>query len=177
MGSDKALLKTGSGLSVLDRTIEVVQAISLRQVLVVDSTERYRGCSIPKISDLYPDTGPLGGIITGLRFLRTGRHIVVSCDLPRLSGKVLQLLLNVDKSADVVVPMVAGRLQPLCAVYSYQSVELLQAEFDAGERSISKAIVKLRQRIVSEEELKSVDPEMTSFFNLNTPQDLERYRT
>jgi molybdenum cofactor guanylyltransferase len=105
MGTDKALLQI-KGETLLARTVRVVSAVAT-EVLIVGRTELPIGMGhVPAIEDVYPDTGPLGGIASGLARIGEERALVVACDLPFVRTEVLRLLLDLAPGYDAVVPRV-----------------------------------------------------------------------
>jgi molybdopterin-guanine dinucleotide biosynthesis protein A len=175
MGRDKAMIEL-HGETFLRRCVVAVRTVAESIVIVADRPERFRlaGCRV--VGDLYPGAGPVGAIITGLLALGDGSHIVVACDMPFLQGDLLKLLL--DRSADdvdAVVPLVAGRPEPLCAVYRHTAIAPLQERLRGGERAAHRALDAIRTRYVDEAELRGVDPHLLSFVNINTPADAARW--
>lgn len=174
MGQDKALLRR-NGLTFLETVVATLRPLAREIVVVADRVDKYDLPDCRMIGDAYPNTGPLGGILTGLIALGAGTHLVVACDMPALQPAVLRLLL--DSAApewDVVVPEIDGRMEPLCAVYAATAVPALQAFLDSGGRALHRALATVRTLHVSETILRQYDPTLLTFTNLNTPADLER---
>lgn len=173
MGRDKATLLY-EGVPLLDRVVGILGAVTPGVIVVTASEECYAPLGAYVVYDEYPGAGPLGGLVTGLKAAGRGAHIVVACDMPLLQPELLRLLLERLGSADAAVPRIAGQPEPLCAVYSATSVPALEAAVAEGELAVHKALDRIRVRYVEEEELRSVDPELISFTNLNQPEDLAR---
>lgn len=174
MGQDKALLRR-NGLTFLETVVATLRPLVREIVVVADRVDKYDLAGCRMVGDAYPNTGPLGGILTGLKALGTGTHLAVACDMPALQPAVLRLLL--DSAApewDVVVPEIDGRMEPLCAVYADTAVPALQAFLDSGGRALHRALTTVRTLHVSETILRQYDPTLLTFTNLNTPADLER---
>jgi molybdopterin-guanine dinucleotide biosynthesis protein A len=93
----------------------------------------------------------------------SGRERNSSPDKGRLGGVGVQ----------AVVPLVGGYPQPLAAFYSSSALETMRATLAAGELSMRAALDKLDVRYVSEAELREYDPQLRSFFDLDTPQDFQ----
>ena len=72
-----------------------------------------------------------------------------------------------------VVPMVDGHPQPLAAFYATSTLETMRACLAGGDRSLRGLLQKLDVRYVSEAELRACDPQLRSFFDLDTPQDYQ----
>ncbi len=104
--------------------------------------------------------------------------IVVACDMPFVDPALLGFLLGlVGDGVDAVVPLVRGEPQPLHAVYSRACAGAAAAQIMTGDLKMAKLLDRLRVRYVAEAELRAVDPELRSFFNINTPADLELARS
>lgn len=175
MGQDKALLRT-NGLTLLETVVATLRPLVGEIVIVADRAEKYDLPDCCVLGDLYPETGPLGGILTGLHALGPGHHLVVACDMPALQSALLHLLLDsAGPEWDVIVPEVKGRMEPLCAVYADTAIPALQAYLESGGRALQRALqAEVRTRRIPEAELRRYDPSLLTFTNLNTPDDLER---
>jgi len=175
MGQDKALLRT-HGLTLLETVVSVLILLADEIVIVADRADKYELPDCRVVGDLYPEIGPLGGILTGLHTLGPGHHLVVACDMPALQPALLRLLLaSAGSEWDVIVPEVEGRLEPLCAVYADTAIPALQAYLEGGGRALQRALqTEVRTRRIPETELRRYDPSLLTFTNLNTPDDLER---
>jgi molybdopterin-guanine dinucleotide biosynthesis protein A len=171
MGRDKANLPLGE-LTLLLYTAQALAQVCAPVVVVVDRRDRYR---LPEklliLEDAYPNAGPLGGILTALETLPEGYHLVTACDMPRLRAETLRLLLREAQGYDAAAPEIAGRLEPLCAVYHTRCLPLLKERFDSGERALHRALRRVSLRRVAEAQLRSVDPDLSSLINVNTPED------
>jgi molybdopterin-guanine dinucleotide biosynthesis protein A len=114
-------------------------------------------------------------VIAGLEACTAERAWVLACDLPALSGDVLEALAAAFRPGDdVVLPESAGRLQPLCALYAVQAAVPLRAAAIAGRRSLLDACASLQVRVLGEAARRRADPHDASFQNINTPADLAR---
>jgi molybdopterin-guanine dinucleotide biosynthesis protein A len=125
------------------------------------------------IDDVYPDTGPLGGLLSGLREVTGESAIAVACDMPLLSPALLALLLRVLPGHEAAVPLCDGRPQPLCAAYARACLDRLAGEIEAGRLRLVDFLDAIGTRYLEPEEWRAADPAGHSFLNLNTPHDLE----
>jgi len=131
----------------------------------VPSAERVlAACAgIPAVAEDRPADGPLGAIV--LAFERWGRDlIVVACDMPFVDPPLIARL-SAALEVDARVPRVAGRVQPLAARYGRSGLTKLRAAWQAGERSIVRALDGL-----AVEWLDDVDAHTLADFD--TPEDL-----
>lgn len=177
LGQDKALVEVG-GEPLLARVVGRLAQVCA-EVLVVGRTA---GPPLPApakfVLDLIPGQAALGGLYTALSAAACPLVIVVACDMPFVDPTLLRFLLGLmGDGVDAVVPLVRGEPQPLHAVYSRACAEVAAAQIMMGDLKMARLLDRLRVRYVAEAELRAVDPELRSFFNINTPADLELART
>jgi molybdopterin-guanine dinucleotide biosynthesis protein A len=134
--------------------------------------------SIPVCPDLMPGKGSLGGILTALRRSPTEEVFCTACDTPFIRPELVAHLVRLSEGGkwDAVVPAVEEEMEPLCAVYCRRASDVVERDIRQGVRKIKTTLSSLRVRTVDGEELRRFDPELLSFFNVNTPEDLERAR-
>jgi molybdopterin-guanine dinucleotide biosynthesis protein A len=124
--------------------------------------------------DLLPGRGPLAGIYTALRCSGADAVVVVPCDAPFVEPALLELLLAQRQGWDAVVPEAGGRLQTAFGVYTGRCLPALIEALNGGDLSVHALLSRLRVRVVPEADVRAVDPELRSFFNVNTEADLCR---
>lgn len=143
---------------------------------------RARGQVLPQIDeprftvveDLYPETGPLGGMFTGLGAARAPYGVVVACDMPLLQPRLIVELLRLAPGHDLVVPVSEEFPQPLCAVYSKACLEPMRRQLEAGSYKITGFFGYLKPLYLQPDDWRPFDPDGLSFQNLNRQEDLER---
>ena len=118
--------------------------------------------------------GPAGALARGLDAARSETAFACSCDLPLLRITVARFLCEIIGCKDAAIPEVAGRLQPLCAAYRRASRAAITTLAGTGERRLTAIVNRLNLRTVTEAELLPVAPGLTSFLNINTPEDYAR---
>ncbi|MBI3743911.1 MAG: molybdenum cofactor guanylyltransferase [Chloroflexi bacterium] len=126
------------------------------------------------VNDVYPDRGSLGGIYSGLAAATNTWSIVVATDMPFLNVRLLTHLLSLREGYDAVVPMVEGFPEPTHAAYAKTCLKPIEARIQRNDLKIAKFFEDVHVRFVEEAELRRFDPDLDSFFNVNTPEDLER---
>jgi molybdopterin-guanine dinucleotide biosynthesis protein A len=154
----------------LDHTIVVANDPDLPAQAHLPAATRF-------VPDAYPETGTLGGIATGLQQVDDWA-IVVACDLPLVSAglfaRLAQLAAAQTNGADrwdAIVPMVDGYEEPLHALYHRRCLPAIEARLAQGQRRVISFLGDVRTRIVREEEVRAVDPQLHSFVNANTPAE------
>jgi len=169
MGTDKANLPFRGGALVEHVAAAVAEAAG--NVTLVGPPERYRGLDLPVIPDRAAGLGPLGGIHTALSASPADWNLIVACDLPVVSAKFLEMLMEAaeESGGDCLLPAgPSGRPEPLCAVYHSRCLPAIGAALDRDIRKVTDGLAGLR--IVH----RSV-PESFWFRNVNTPEDWNQY--
>ncbi len=176
-GRQKALIEV-AGETILSRQLRVVRPL-VREIVVVagaKNSSELEGRGARVIMDRWPGAGPLAGLDAALAAIRAPRVLALACDMPAVQPAVVESLLSRAKTAeaDVVIPEVGGRLQPLLAVYSARVAPLAETRLAAGElRMVALPDAARRAGLtvvrIGERELARADPDLRSFANLNSP--------
>ena len=175
MGRDKRFVEL-DGHTLLDRTLSVYERLfSEILIIVAEPVLQLSGSSYRIVTDLIPDRGSLGGLYTGLFYATHQRAFVAACDMPFLNADVIKRMTELDHKADVVMVRLANGLQPMHAIYSKACLPLLKKMIDAEALKIQTLVhtPELLIRLVTEKDLRDVDPQLLSFVNVNSPADLE----
>ena len=180
MGQDKSRLMLG-GRTTVERIAEAMSEVATRVRLVGGlvggQDDRNRFQSVP---DLLDSWGPLGGIQAALQAAEAQWCVVIACDLPFVSGGLLQRLFdlrsNESESFDAVVPVQADEYpQPLCAVYRrLPCLDAANRSIRNGEHSPRALLDKVKTRYVPFAEISDLTGATNFFFNINTPENYER---
>lgn len=177
LGRDKAVEPIG-GLPLIRRVIERVEQVASEVLVVVADSSR--GGELPLdprhrvVLDHYPGTGSLGGIFSGLKAASNSWVIAVACDMPFLNLSLIGRMLALRERMDVVVPLIDGRPEPTHALYSKACLPFIEPKLLERQLKISGFYDQARVHYVPEEEVASMDPQFLSFFNVNTPEDLDK---
>jgi molybdopterin-guanine dinucleotide biosynthesis protein A len=73
---------------------------------------------------------------------------------------------------DVVVPLMEGYYEPLCAIYAKRCIPAIEAQLDRGDYRIFNFFNRVKIKTLNADQIESADPERLSFFNVNTPSAL-----
>ncbi len=175
MGTDKAFVELG-GIPVIDHVLaRITQAAPNETILISNKSEQYAGLGLPIYNDILPDKAALGGIYTALTYSRYPYTLIVACDMPFVSLELLRYMVQLadGDQFDVIVPRVDGFPQGTHAIYSKACREFIQSQLNTGRLNIIGFYPQVRVRYLDEPEYKHLDPQGLSFFNMNTPEELE----
>ncbi|HRL14243.1 MAG TPA: molybdenum cofactor guanylyltransferase, partial [Aggregatilineales bacterium] len=175
MGADKSLAEL-AGKPLIQHVLACVQQLNMPVVLVTDKPEQFSQFQIEMVSDILPGNGSLGGIYSALMSSTTPFTLCVACDMPYLNVTLLTYLLSLRIGFDAVVPMINNQPQGLHAIYHRRAAAPIRDLMNRNELRISGVFDHLRVRLVGEAAIRAIDPELRSFTNLNTPEELARLR-
>ncbi len=169
MGRDKALLPY-RGTTLLDHVARSVQEAAGSVALIGDPV-RYSRFGYPVYRDEHPGCGPLGGIHTALSISATDWNLVVACDMPGISVKVLHALL--ERASEyggscVIATGPRGEPEPLCAVYHRRCLP-------AVTRAIREKRFRMRD-LVAEFEVDAKLVDAAALANVNTPTEWDEFQ-
>ena len=178
MGADKRFVRMPDGRNLLTVAIEKARRVSTRVILSVapgDTVSYVRGVEL--VQDEASALGPLSGLLSSLKRMKTRKAAVIPCDVPFLAVGLLSYLLRVSKGFDVAIP-VWRQHQPLVGVYSKQVLPHLYQAITYGQLSIHMLLEDERLSVlrVRREELEEFGEPRMMFLNINTRKDLLRAR-
>lgn len=176
LGRDKALEVVGDR-SLLERVLSSLSPLESNIILVAAKNYHFPQLNgypgLRKVTDTYPDKGPLGGIYTGLETSSSFYNLIVACDMPFLNWALLGYMIELSSGYDLVVPRLGSLVEPLHAVYSKCCLAPMESLLKQGELNISNLFNLVKVRYVEADEIDRFDPNHLSFFNVNTEADLE----
>jgi len=170
-GRDKALVEI-DGIRLIERVIRVMSSIFQRLILITNTPSEYNFLQLPIYEDLIKGLGPIGGIYTGLEAISDEAGFFVACDMPFLNANLVRHIVKVRGDFDAVVPRMGWKIEALHSLYSKRCLPVIQELIDSREYQVIKVFHKTRVRYVDEDEIRSFDPQLRSFYNVNIPQEL-----
>ena len=175
MGNNKALLPYRNG-RFIDAVYRQMAAIFPEVILVTNTPELYQALPCRKVADLYPGMGALAGIHAGLHHSVNSYVFVVACDMPCLNSRLIRHLAARAEGHAVVVAESGSGVEPLHALYSKDSLDSIEQMLAAGEKRVTALFPKVRLLQLPVAEIARLDPEFTSFRNINTLEEYTRLR-
>ncbi len=179
MGRDKNLIKLDGALM-----IEVVTKKAAcwfkEVVVVVNNPQKYHFLNIENvrvIQDKIPTNSKcsLRGIYAGLDEINSEYGFVIAGDMPFIQNSLV--LAMAEKAAtrawEVVIPKYNHHYEPLFALYHKNCLPNMRAQLLSGNYKIIDLLDRIKTLELSSEFCKQYDPQLWSFFNINTPEQLE----
>jgi molybdopterin-guanine dinucleotide biosynthesis protein A len=174
LGRDKpALPLNGQPLAL--RAAEALAPLVTTCWLITNQPLAHAAFGLPLVTDLRPFQGPAGGLLTALFWAQTPWVLAVAVDNPFPAPALLaELAARARRTSRPAVVCRSPRgLEPFPGLYATRLLPKLQ-EFLLADRRPTRFLEICRPLILSEAEVLNLDPEGHSFFNLNTPGDLDR---
>ena len=170
MGTPKALLPFDNEPLIV-HIVAALRRLFPEVVVVAAPGQDLPSMPVTLVRDEVAYQGPVGGIYYGLTAASGDVSFVTSCDSAFLNSDLVSHLLSQISQHDIVVPHWQGRFQPLHAVYRRSVLPLLEGQLARGELRPVYLFDKVRTRRIDEDEIRRFDPEGSSFFNMNTPEE------
>jgi molybdenum cofactor guanylyltransferase len=173
-GKNKALVRIG-GKRILDRIYEVFTILFDKIILVTNDPVQYMEWDFDIVTDIFPIRSSLTGIHTGLFYITTPYAFFVACDIPFIRKELIEILLDgVEPGIDIVIPETSKGVEPLCSVYSKRCFKPIEEQLEKKSLKIQRVFQKVRVKKIPEDILRTIDPDLVSLYNINTPDDLAR---
>ena len=173
-GKNKALVRIG-GKRILDCIYEVFTFLFDKIILVTNDPVQYMEWDFDIVTDIFPIRSSLTGIHTGLFYITTPYAFFVACDIPFIRKELIEILLDgVEPGIDIVIPETSKGVEPLCSVYSKRCFKPIEEQLEKKSLKIQRVFQKVRVKKIPEDILRTIDPDLVSLSNINTPDDLAR---
>jgi molybdenum cofactor guanylyltransferase len=172
MGRDKATLPFGPEL-MLQRVVRLIGESAARDNVAVVAAPNQ---ALPLISsdvtivrDNREYRGPLEGLATGLRALqgKVDAIYATACDVPLLVPAFVDQMFQLLDDFEIAVPFDGQHHHPLAAVYRVTVLPQIQELLDADRLRPRFLFDEVRTREVPIDDLRSVDPQLSTLENLN----------
>lgn len=171
------MLRVGRGKTLIE---EVVGRLGFLKEVVISTSDAERASKYSNITglravvDSYP--GILGGLLSGLRTLSAEEVFVAGVDMPLLRRTVILHQFGSLQGFEAVVPKHPnGFIEPLhAAIRRTPSVAVLERLRSSRIVRVSELFKALDTRYLPVSELRSLDPQLESFTNVNDEETLRR---
>lgn len=184
-GEDKGVLKLDNK-PLLNRVVDAVKGIVSEVIVVTSSKERANlyakmvSFNVRFVIDICESRGPLVGALTGFEAAQGKYSLLLPFDVPFVSRDVVSLLFELCIGKSAVIPRWPNnQIEPLHAVYhTKQALEAAKKALANNELDMRAMISKMQGvRYISTLVIEQLDPDLRSFFNINTLLDLKKALT
>ncbi|UCG27558.1 MAG: molybdenum cofactor guanylyltransferase [Bacteroidales bacterium] len=171
MGKEKGFMEY-AGKSLIRYALEALEGLC-GQIIISANSSHYDLLGYPVQRDIFPSSGPMGGIYSCLLRSETDHNLVLPCDTPGITSEFLEMLLNESDGFQVVISSSKpGLPEPLIGYYNKNNTTGLLPFIKTGNYKlmnyIETALVKIIPIYKRPEIFNS-----NLFININSPEDLE----
>ncbi|WP_163293911.1 NTP transferase domain-containing protein [Desulfovibrio sp. JC022] len=172
---DKSCLEI-SGEKLVSRIIRSIEGLFAETFVITRSPENHPDLDVRLVGDLFESRSSLTGIHSALYHALTDHVFISACDSPFLNRELIhELISRVEPEDDVVIPMHPdGFYEPLCAVYSKRCLPFIEENLKKNIFQIIRFFPQVRVKTVDTDQLAKKDQGLTTFININTPDELSR---
>lgn len=171
MGTDKASLMV-DGRQMIVYAVDALREVFPDVVVVIKGPSNLQIAGARTAWDCIDGNGPLVGIYTALSVCETPYCFVVACDMPFANPALIEWMVSACDAQDVFVPRIGSYLEPLFALYSKQCAAPIRECLVRGDYRVSSLFAHVKVGYADETEIRTIDPELRSFTNINTREDL-----
>lgn len=187
MGGRNKLYLELEGSLLIEGTLELVAPLFKEVILLVARGESSKvketlspllsKWDIAVVEDRVPARGPLEGLYNGLCHMKEEWGFLLGCDMPSPDPAVIKgMNIFCSVNNDAVVAERQGFLEPLHAFYRKSCIGAVSSAMERGDGKIKQFYNDIRLTVINEKKLKEFGDQESSFFNLNTPHDVEKMK-
>jgi molybdopterin-guanine dinucleotide biosynthesis protein A len=173
-GRNKAFIDIGAH-RIIDNIYTVFKSVFSEIILVTNQPMDYLDWDVTIVTDVVPVRSSLTGIYSGLFHASHPFIFVSACDTPFLKREVVETVVAaIAPGISVVVPETSKGTEQLCAVYAKTCLSLMEQQLREERFQIKRMFGKVKVKKIPEHILRKNDPELISFFNINTHEDYKK---
>lgn len=161
------------GRPIIERNLELLRELTGQVVISTNEPELYFHLRAPLIGDVTDSSGPMSGIYSALYSTGAEEVLVTACDMPFLNNDLLRYIIE-NKGSDATVPVFNGNPEPLVAVYSRRLMPVMQRLLKSKTTSLIRMLKETEVKFITEDEVRSIDPDGRCFVNINTVEEYEK---
>jgi molybdopterin-guanine dinucleotide biosynthesis protein A len=181
-GQDKGVLELADK-PLIKHVVDAVSSVVDETIVVANSQERVTQYTkvmaegVHFVVDVCESRSPLIGALTGFGSAHGKYSLLLPFDTPFVSKEVVSLLFELCLNRAAAIPRWPNEyIEPLHAVYQ------TKAAFEAARSAVAEGKLNMRAmiekligvRYISTLVIQQLDPDLRTFFNINTPIDLKK---
>jgi molybdopterin-guanine dinucleotide biosynthesis protein A len=166
MGEDKAFIKFRN-LYLFEYSLSILKQFS-NDIIISSSNPRFDKTGFRRVEDKIPGLGPISGLYSCLKEIKFESAIVLPCDLPKLSNKTIEILINNSTGFDITIALNHQNIaEPLVGIYSSVLIPKLELMMKSGNYKVQDLI-----KSSTTNKVRISDASSDNFLNMNSPADL-----
>lgn len=170
-GTNKAEVILPNGKNIMDHMTSLLLAIGSDVIVSHDPNQNYK-TRLKKLADDIPDIGPLGGVLTAFKQVKTPYLLLLPCDMPLLNQDFLESFIQCfDFRSDAGVFGNREHFYPLPGIYSVGCYDPFYRGYENGMLSLKTNVLGL-----GKVQFISVPDDCRDLFNMNTRMDFEKVK-
>ncbi|MFQ5867376.1 MAG: molybdenum cofactor guanylyltransferase [bacterium] len=180
IGTNKAFLKI-EGRMIIEMILEKMGKIFEEIIMVTNFTEEYppvleagQHLGVRLVKDIIPDESSLGGLYSGLVNSKGEYSFVVACDMPFINVELIKYMKNNCDNFDVVIPKLKYGYEALHTIYSKNCISPIEKQLKQDNLKIIDFFPAVKVKEINENIVKQFDPQLLSFFNINSDSDYQQ---
>lgn len=152
------------------RHVDALTIVSHESLFLKFSKDVDNGYDLVMDVERYRGFGPLAGIYTAMKKGNAQWYLVMACDIPLITSSFVDKILSVDrKDAEIIIPFINGKMQPLAGLYHHSVFQKIEGLLEHGDYKMKSLLEMCQTHCVDEMEL-NLDGKI--FMNIN---DLDEY--
>lgn len=181
MGRDKGLIQSGKTTwagqqSHKLRTLGLPVYISVNKSQVTSYQKIFPSDCLIHDQPFANINGPLRGLLSAHQAFPEKHILCIPCDMPDLSKKFLSELINAFirnyPVYQLFIPLVNWQIQPLCGIYTKESLRYFTQQYEAGTLA-HESMIHIVEDFPDTMAMLFEDAEVNEFENYNSPEDLK----
>jgi len=173
-GRAKSFLKISKG-TLISVQLGVLRKVFKKIIIVTNSPRRYRNLKgVGLVPDIIPDSGPLGGIYSGLLASKSFYNFVIACDMPFINPGLIKYMFKKAPGYDMVIPKIDGLYEPLFCIYSKDCILPISRMVEDGVFKIKGLLPLVKINKITKKEVLSYGSPARLFTNINTARELKK---
>jgi molybdenum cofactor guanylyltransferase len=165
MGEDKAFMRYQNRY-LYEFSLSILKLFS-EEILLSSGNPRFKHLEYPCIVDEISNLGPLGGIFSCLRLIKNEYAIVLPCDMPFITEKIVKFLIENSDGFDITIALNhENHPEPLIGIYSSSLIPAIEEMIHSNQYKMQELFLRANTNFVK---IPDIKPE--SFRNINYPED------
>lgn len=174
MGKEKGLVEL-AGKPLIEHAVEILEPIA-GKIMISSNTLSFDYLGFPVITDIVPDSGPMGGIYSCLKKSNTDVNLILSCDTPFVTGAFLDEILDLSPDYQLVAPWYEKEyFEPLCAYYNKDLLPVFREFIQLSNYKIPDLFRVVNFKAYDLKQSRHYHENM--FMNINSRDDLVKAET